>query len=270
MNAQLKTLLGVIESKMDSTKKGVAVVEDMRPVVTNCTVDIICQTAMGIRVNAQQAWIDWEKSGADHAKKTPESEYADAVRSFLDIVLHRFISPWLYLDFMFRLFPSGRQSAAHVRTMHAFTNKVITQRKAEMEARFDYSMSVEQAIKHISEGSRMDFLDLLLVYHLKGQDDFDLVSIREEVDTFMFGGHDTTSTTLHFALLLLGLNRDKQVSLFVCFVFVWVSKIHCLQQALIHEELDSIFGDDLERDVTADDLKQMPYMEMCIKEVMVW
>lgn len=214
MNQQLKTMRGIIESKMDSSGK--AIVEDMRPVVTNCTVDIICQTAMGIKVNAQKACVEWSESGADATKKTPESEYADAVRSFLDIVLDRFVSPWLYLDFIFYLFPSGRQCRRYVNIMHSFTNNVILKRKQELEKKFDKSLSVEESIKRISEGTKMDFLDLLLVYHLKDQNDFDLVSIREEVDTFMFGGHDTTSTTLHFALLLIGLNLDKQVSASAC------------------------------------------------------
>lgn len=39
-------------------------------------------------------------------------------------------------------------------------------------------------------------------------------------------------------------------------------------QALIHEELDTIFGDDMERDITSEDCKQLSYLEMCIKETL--
>ena len=195
---------------MDASGK--AVIEDIRPLVNNCTVDIICQTSMGIEVNAQKAWIKWNDSGADNSKKTPESEYVDAVRSFLDIVLARIVSPWLYPDFLFRLFPVSRRYKKNVETMHNFTNSVILRRKENLEKKLDKNLSVEELIKNLSEGSsKLNFMDLMLVHHLKGENDFDLVSIREEVDTFMFGGHDTTSTTLHFALLLVGLNLDKQV-----------------------------------------------------------
>ena len=37
-------------------------------------------------------------------------------------------------------------------------------------------------------------------------------------------------------------------------------------QVRIHEELDLIFGDDIERDISLEDIKQMKYMEQCIKE----
>lgn len=37
---------------------------------------------------------------------------------------------------------------------------------------------------------------------------------------------------------------------------------------MIHDELDSIFADDIDREVTRDDLKQMDYLELCIKETL--
>ncbi|KAH7941947.1 hypothetical protein HPB49_018714 [Dermacentor silvarum] len=41
---------------------------------------------------------------------------------------------------------------------------------------------------------------------------------------------------------------------------------HQREQQLIHEELDSIFGDDRERHVTTEDLKHMKYLECALKE----
>ena len=53
-----------------------------------------------------------------------------------------------------------------------------------------------------------------------------------------------SSTTLQMALLLLGLHADKQ--------------------ALLHQELDAIFAGD-DRHIDLEDLRQMTYLEMCIK-----
>lgn len=57
---------------------------------------------------------------------------------------------------------------------------------------------------------RLAFLDLLLAAserHNLTTDD-----IREEVDTFMFEGHDTTSAAICWTLLLIGSDQIVQVS----------------------------------------------------------
>jgi cytochrome P450 family 4 len=40
------------------------------------------------------------------------------------------------------------------------------------------------------------------------------------------------------------------------------------QQELVHEELDRVFGEDKTRDLTWDDLNELKYLEMCIKEAL--
>lgn len=60
------------------------------------------------------------------------------------------------------------------------------------------------------EGKRKAFLDLLLDHHLNGSDDLSEEGIREEVDTFMFEGHDTTSMALSWIVYLLGHHAEFQ------------------------------------------------------------
>jgi cytochrome P450 family 4 len=72
--------------------------------------------------------------------------------------------------------------------------------------------------------------------------------IREEVDTFMFEGHDTTSASLNWTIFLLG--------------------CHPNYQSKVHEELDEIFGEDKTRPITSKDLAEMKYLEACIKEAL--
>ncbi|KAK8779768.1 hypothetical protein V5799_018891, partial [Amblyomma americanum] len=61
-------------------------------------------------------------------------------------------------------------------------------------------------------------------------------------------GFETTAAAIAYTLFLLGNHPEVQ--------------------AKVLEEIDSIFGDDQERDVTIEDMKQLKYMECVFKESM--
>ncbi|XP_045533139.1 cytochrome P450 4c3-like [Pieris brassicae] len=84
-------------------------------------------------------------------------------------------------------------------------------------------------------------LDLLL----QNEKDGNIDAIREEVDTFLFEGHDTTASAL-------------------CFLIVEIANDTTVQNK-IYDELTHIFGD-TKRAPTMDDLAEMKYLECCIKE----
>lgn len=91
------------------------------------------------------------------------------------------------------------------------------------------------------------FLDLLLDVLNENPDQMTIKGIREEVDTFLFEGHDTSSIAMTMSILLLGLHQDIQDH--------------------AREELYSIFGDS-DRDATMEDLNAMRYLDAVIKETL--
>lgn len=92
---------------------------------------------------------------------------------------------------------------------------------------------------------RLAFLDLLIEAS-KGGTELSDEDIREEVDTFMFEGHDTTSASICWTLFLLGTSPE-------------------IQEKVV-EELDSIFDGDRTRPPTMKELNDMKYLECAIKD----
>lgn len=72
--------------------------------------------------------------------------------------------------------------------------QVIQDRKAELlkEKNGELEITQNQPDQHMGVKRRKAFLDLLLGHHLQNNA-LSLEDIREEVDTFMFEGHDTTA-----------------------------------------------------------------------------
>lgn len=195
---------------------------DVFRVVKLCGLDIICKTAMGCDLRAM------EGEGC---------EYVTAVEEMTDKIVHRFIKPWFHNDFIFRHSNFGRMHDENLKILHEFTEKVIRNRK-------------KTGPNHVPAESpkkrRLAFLDLLLEASEGGKVLSD-EAIRDEVDTFMFAGHDTTTIAVSWALFLLGNNPQ--------------------QQSELSRELSEVF-DPPDRPITMDDLKNLPYLDMVLKETL--
>ncbi|CAB3988479.1 Cytochrome P450 4V2 [Paramuricea clavata] len=135
------------------------------------TLDIICEAAMGVNVNAQ---FD------------SNSEYVSTVLSISELILERWRCPWLWRDSMYNLTTAGRKQKNMLRILHGFSSKVISDRIEQRQ--LDESRNTNTSAGGMSEPDssrkRQAFLDLLLDEYDKGN--ISKEGVREEVDTFMF------------------------------------------------------------------------------------
>lgn len=93
---------------------------------------------------------------------------------------------------------------------------------------------------------RQAMLDTLFAAEMDGNQ-IDLAGIREEVDTFMFEGYDTTYSGLMFTLFMLA--------------------HHAAEQTRVYEEIIDIIGQGrTEAELGIKDYANMKYFEMVIKE----
>jgi len=217
-NQQAKVMVGKSQSHVGQGSF------DIYSYVTLCALDIICESAMGKHVNAQQF---------------SESDYVTAIYKLNQIIHERQKMPMFWPDAIFNLLGRKKEHDWCLRVIHGFTNKVIEERYRALKNGDGNRTPSGNGRK------RLAFLDLLIDMAERNQLTF--VDICDEVNTFMFEGHDTTAAGMNWALHLLGCNPDIQ--------------------AKVHQELDAVFGDD-PRDVDFDDLKNLPYLECCLKEAL--
>ncbi|XP_065366481.1 cytochrome P450 4d2-like [Calliphora vicina] len=206
---------------------------DIFPVVCLCALDIIAETSMGVKVNAQE---------------NPGLEYVLAIDSLGRILAERFIRPLQRTDLLFRLTAPKQyqESQRCIKVLHEFTINVIEQRRAALEQSLkDGSLKTATEDSELNTKKRMALLDVLLQSNVNGVP-LTNKDIREEVDTFMVAGHDTTASGISFTLHLLARHPE-------------------IQQKLV-EEIKEVIGTDKNKPVTIRDLQELKYMECVIKE----
>lgn len=196
------------------------------PIITTFTLHSICETAMGTRLDV---------------KNQKQRAYVKAIHRIGELIVHRVLRPWLYLDQAYFFSPQYWELKRVSKFLHGFSNKVIKERKENFK---DRDFSIEAEDDGFTTKKRLAMLDLLISAQKNGEN-IDDEGIREEVDTFMFEGHDTTAMCLSFTSLLLA--------------------NHANIQEKIVEELRGIFGNS-DRAPTYQDLQNMHYLEMVIKE----
>ncbi|XP_067154090.1 cytochrome P450 4V2 isoform X1 [Apteryx mantelli] len=200
--------------------------------ITLCALDIICETAMGRNVGAQE---------------NKDSEYVRAVYRMSDLIQRRQKSPWLWPDHVYVLFKEGREHERNLKILHSFTDTVIAEKAAELENAKQGKCDADGNCEGSGPKKRKAFLDMLLSATDDEGNKLSYRDIREEVDTFMFEGHDTTAAAMNWVLYLLGHNPEAQKK--------------------VHRELDEVFGTS-ERPVTMEDLKKLRYLECVVKEAL--
>ena len=108
MNQQCRILCNLIGEKADKGEFNIY------PMVTHCALDIICETTMGVTVNAQN---------------DENSEYVRAVYKASELVYKRMITPWLFSDWIYNRTASGIQWNKTLSILKGFTKKVIQERR---------------------------------------------------------------------------------------------------------------------------------------------
>ncbi|GAB1300873.1 Cytochrome P450, family 4, subfamily f, polypeptide 40 [Apodemus speciosus] len=180
------------------------------------------------------------------------SQYIAAILELSTLVVRRYEQLLLHVDLLYRLTPDGRRFYKACRLVHDFTDAVIQEHRRTL-----LEHGSGDAIKAKAKSKTLDFIDVLLLTkrtprihskHSRDEDGKELSDedIRAEADTFMFRGHDTTASGLSWILYNLAKHPEHQE--------------RCRQ------EVQELLRDRDPEEIEWDDLAQLPFLTMCIKE----
>ncbi|XP_068956871.1 leukotriene-B4 omega-hydroxylase 3-like [Petaurus breviceps papuanus] len=169
------------------------------------------------------------------------SQFISALLELTALVSKRYQEPLLYWDCLYNLTSQGKQFSKACHMVHSFTDAVIQARRQILA-----EQGAETFLRNKIKGKTMDFIDVLLL--AKGEDEKPLSDedIRAEAETFMSAGHDTIASGLSWTLYNLAKHPEYQD--------------HCRQ------EIQEILSGRQAEDIEWDDLSQMSFLTMCIKE----
>ncbi|KAJ8686996.1 hypothetical protein QAD02_022790 [Eretmocerus hayati] len=211
-------------------------VQELMPLFLRLTLDIICETGMGINL--------------DECSIPGAEEQREAIDFALDVTAYRTLRPYV-TDFMMKFLPMGRKQSRLLKEGRKFRNEVIDIRRKH------YQQNGYEGLKKSIENDDVGFysgrqgrkglsvIDILLSAERDGL--IDSKGVDEEVETFIAAGSGTTALTMIYLLLQLSENQEAQT----------------LARAEANEILAQCGGK-----LTVSDVKKMDYIDRCIKESM--
>ena len=182
------------------------------------SLDIILQCAFSFKSNCQHV-------GTKHV-------YIKAVHDMGDLICRRLLNFFRRMDWFYRFTSDGKKFMEACSTLHKHSEKVIRERR--------------EALKHEETLKHKNFLDILLAAVDADGNGLTDREVRDEVDTFMFGGHDTTTSGMVWTLYCLAQHPEHQEK--------------------VREEVQEVLMG--REQLEYSDLQHLKYTQMAIKEAM--
>ncbi|XP_043488922.1 cytochrome P450 4C1-like [Polistes fuscatus] len=178
-------------------------------------------------------------------QSNPDCKLDEYISEALDISAKRILKFWLHPNIIFKNSSMGKRQQEILFPFNKITNEIIRKKKNSMnEDNFTREGKDPHAKKDTSP-----FLDAIFksFYETRKYSEAD---IRDEINTMVLSGSDTTANTLTFLFLMLATFPDIQNQ--------------------VYEELYNMYdsSDPISVPITMEDTKKMKYLERVIKETL--
>nr|ACD75837.1 cytochrome P450 family 4 [Cyphoma gibbosum] len=200
--------------------------------VSVCLFDVLLQCSFAYESNCQ---------------KTGQNDpHLQNVNELVELWAQRSMKPWLHFEWLFRLTSQGRRWYKLCDQVHAVSEDLIDRRRKALEAKKAAGDTDNSEDESPGKKRLMCFVDVLLSARDEDGVGMTPLEIRNEADTFLFEGYDTTASALSWTLYSLARWPEHQT--------------------LVQEEVDALLQGRSSDYITWDDLTQLPYTTACIKE----
>ncbi|XP_022103228.1 leukotriene-B4 omega-hydroxylase 3-like [Acanthaster planci] len=195
-----------------------------------CTYDVILRTACSYKSNCQISKIEQE-NGIDVLSACETLIRFIQMRQYGNRLL---LIPWI-----FRLSANYAEYRDAFQYLHKFARKLVKERQKEIS---------EKAAAAVPLTKPRDFLDTLIMARDEDGTGLTVKEMVDEVNNFLFAGHETTATSMTWLLYYLSKHPEHQTK--------------------IREEVDEVLAARDSERITVKDLSRFEYMTMAIKESM--
>ncbi|XP_029942080.1 cytochrome P450 4F3 [Salarias fasciatus] len=169
------------------------------------------------------------------------SEYVSAIVELSDLIIDRRLRILHHWDWIYYKTQQGKRFKRALSVVHRFTRDVIRKRRALIN-----QQTGKQPRLGTTPQKKKDFVDIILLSTDEEGNGLSEQEMEAEANTFMFAGHDTTASAVCWTLYNLARHAHYQD--------------RCRQE--VKELLRGRDGDD----VQWEDLSNLPFTTMCIRE----
>ncbi|XP_046828259.1 cytochrome P450 4C1-like [Vespa crabro] len=203
---------------------------DIFDYVFRCTLDIIYDVTLDTQLNSLT---------------NPDCKLAESIKCLMDISIERIVKLWLHPNIIFYNTASGMKFQACVACLDNVTNRMM---KEKMESMLTSKINRELTTEKLGQKQKTLF-DFLFELSNEGEV-YTEKDIRDEMNTIIIAGSETSATTISFVLLMLATFREIQDE--------------------VYEEVNRIYCSDDPKYVpmTYNDIKIMKLLERVIKEIL--
>ncbi|XP_065082895.1 uncharacterized protein LOC135705214 [Ochlerotatus camptorhynchus] len=196
--------------------------------ISRCTLDMICATTLGTNMDLQS---------------NEGTEFIKAIEDACELINSRIHKIWLHPEWIYQKTKFYREEKECYEKAYKMSHKILELKQGTRGKSKKATTSDDLDLK-----KPQIYIDQILRL-AEETDVFDDRAIRDELDTIIVGGNETSALTLSHVMLMLAIHEE-------------------IQQKVYNEIVNVLGGRDPSIPVHNDHLSQLNYTEMVMKETM--